>query len=72
MKSYQNIEKSGFHKGEYVGHSEGRVFRIRKSNSSFGTWCATLQNDYDQGRTTERTIFAFGLDKMSERLEKLA
>lgn len=30
MRNLHNIEKSGFHKGEYVGYGAGRVYRIRK------------------------------------------
>lgn len=28
MKSFHNIEKSAFHRGEYVGYASGLVFRI--------------------------------------------
>ena len=65
MKSYLNIEKSGFHRGEYVGYGGGKVWRITKSNSSFGTWFARNQdnaNDY---------FFAFGLDSVSKQLHAL-
>ena len=62
MKNYTNIEKSAFKRGEYVGYSEGKVFRITKSNSSYGTWHArNRDNPNDQ-------LFAFGLDAMSEKL----
>ena len=40
MKNFFNLEKSAFHKGEYVGYCEGKVYRITKTNSSFGTWAA--------------------------------
>ena len=30
-RSFSNIEKSGFHKGEYVGYGGGDVWRIRKA-----------------------------------------
>lgn len=30
MQSFHNIEKSGFHKGEYVGYAGGTVWRITK------------------------------------------
>jgi hypothetical protein len=50
MKYLSNIEKSGFHKGEYVGYCDG-IWRIRKVN---GLWLATYQAD---GRTkTETTL----------------
>jgi hypothetical protein len=35
MKNYPNIEKSGFHQGQYVGYAKG-VWRITKSTSSYG------------------------------------
>ncbi len=38
MRHLHNIEKSGFHRGQYVGYAAGHVWRIRKSN---GTWLAT-------------------------------
>jgi hypothetical protein len=62
MKNYPNIEKSGFRKGEYVGYANGKVFRISKTNSSFGSWFAHNQNNYNE------QIFAFGLDSMSQKL----
>ena len=66
MKSYLNIEKSSFRKGEYVGYScEGKVFHIRKSNSSYGTWFAFNRDNYNE------QLFAFGLDSMSEKLSRV-
>ena len=66
MKSYLNIEKAAFRKGEYVGYScEGKVFRIRKSNSSYGTWFAFNRDNYNE------QLFAFGLDSMSEKLSRV-
>ena len=63
MKSYLNIDKSAFRKGEYVGYSGGKVYRISKTNSSYGTWFARNRDNYND------QIFAFGLAQMSERLE---
>lgn len=62
MKNYPNIEKSAFRKGEYVGYSNGMVYHIKKSNSSFGNWFAHNRDNYND------QIFAFGLDSMSEKL----
>jgi hypothetical protein len=62
MKNYTNIEKSAFKRGEYVGYSEGKVFRITKSNSSYGTWAARNRDNFND------QLFAFGLDAMSEKL----
>ena len=61
--NYPNIEKSAFRKGEYIGYCEGKIYRISKSNSSFGTWFAYNRDDYND------QIFAFGLAAMSEKLE---
>lgn len=66
MRNYPNIEKSGFRKGEYVGYSEGKVYRISRSNSSFGDWFAHNQDNYND------QIFAFGLASMSAKLKEKA
>jgi hypothetical protein len=66
MKNYPNIEKSAFRRGEYVGYSSGKVFRITKSNSSFGNWHAANRDNRDE------QLFAFGLDSLSAKLEKLS
>ena len=63
MKNYPNIEKSAFRKGEYVGYCEGKIYRISKSNSSFGTWFAFNRDNYND------QVFAFGLASMSEKLQ---
>ena len=66
MKNYPNIEKSAFRKGEYVGYCEGKIYRISKTNSSFGTWFAhDCENYNDQ-------IFAFGLEGISKKLQEKA
>lgn len=39
MRSFPNIDKSGFNRGEYVGYSNGRKFRITKT-SSLSVWQA--------------------------------
>jgi hypothetical protein len=65
MKNYTNIEKSIFKKSEYVGYSNGKIFRITKSNSSFGTWHAANCNNWNE------QIFAFGLKSLSEKLFQL-
>jgi hypothetical protein len=64
MRSYPNIDKSAFRKGEYVGYSEGKVYRISKSNSSFGTWFAYNRDNYND------QVFAFGLESMSKKLQE--
>lgn len=64
MKNYPNIDKSAFRKGEYVGYCEGKVYRITKTNSSYGTWAAHNRDNYND------FVFAFGLDSMSQKLQQ--
>lgn len=66
MKSYLNIEKSGFHPGQYVGYADG-AWRITRSTSSLGNWCARHQKD-----TRKPALYAFTLDVMSEKLAAVA
>lgn len=66
MKNYPNIEKSAFRKGEYVGYCEGKVYHIRKTNSSFGNWFAHNRDNYND------QVFAFGLASMSQKLQQRA
>lgn len=65
MKNYHNIEKSAFRHGEYVGYGGGKVWRISKSNSSFGNWYAHEQYNVNN------KIYAFGLQSMSEKLSAI-
>ncbi len=65
MRNYPNIEKSAFHIGEYVGYSGLHVWRIKKSNSSFGTWSAHTNNQ------RLPWLHAFSLASMSEKLTKV-
>lgn len=64
MKSYPNIDKSAFRKGEYVGYCEGKVYRIRKAER--GYWFAYNRDDYSD------QVFAFGLESMSNKLQAKA
>ncbi len=58
-----NIEKSALKKGEYVGYSHG-VWRITKSTSSYGRWCARRYiNPNDM-------LFAWRLSDLSAKLEQ--
>ena len=59
-----NIEKSAFHKGEYVGYCGG-PWRIEKTNSSYGNWCASSTNQ------RMPLIFAFRLKDISAKLTAL-
>ena len=63
MRNYSNIERSSFRKGEYVGYCEGKVYRISKTNSSYGTWFAHDRDNYND------QVFAFGLESMSIKLQ---
>ena len=66
MKSFPNIEKSAFRKGEYVGYSGGKVYRITKSKEVSGYWHArNIDNLNDQ-------ISAFGLESMSKKLSEVS
>lgn len=66
MRNYPNIDKSAFRKGEYIGYCEGKIYRITKSNSSYGTWHARNRDDFND------QIFAFGLQAMSDKLQAKA
>jgi len=68
MKSLHNIEKSGFHHGEYVGHSSSGTWRIVKHQCG---WRATVRS----GSITTNLPFAPALidstlQAISTRLEK--
>jgi hypothetical protein len=66
MKNYPNIEKSAFRQGEYVGYANGKVFHIKKSNSSYGNWFAHNQSNYNE------QVFAYGLASLSDKLSKVS
>ena len=68
MRNYHNIEKSGFHRGEYVGYSSHARWRIVRLPQG---WRATLQ----QGQIVTNLPFAPALidstlSAISSRLEK--
>lgn len=70
MKSLHNIEKSAFNRGEYIGYGAGMVWRITKSNSSFGTWCARpLPHTCANIRAVNSLVYAFRLDELSRKLD---
>jgi len=63
MKNYTNIEKHPLQPKTYLGYdSQGFAWRIEKSNSSFGNWCAVSKHH------PNKYLFAFGLEKMSWKL----
>lgn len=43
MQNLPNIEKSAFHKGEYVGYACGLIFRIRKAGREWVAHCSKTQ-----------------------------
>ena len=63
-----NIEKSAVHRGEYVGYAACSVWRIGRSNSSFGRWSARCDSPIADIVTRNLTIFAWTLDDMSAKL----
>ena len=71
MRSFPNIEKSGFHKGQYVGYAAGMVWRIKKTNSSYGAWCARPNElNHPEGYKVA-SVYAFRLSDMSDKLAAL-
>lgn len=66
MRKLHNIERSAFRR-EYVGYSNGLVWRIGKSNSSFGRWQAW--NDSTDMRLRSTYLYAWSLEEMSAKLE---
>lgn len=66
-----NIEKARFRKGEYIGYGDGCAFRITRTNSSYGNWCATVKYGDNYTRHFNRPIFAHRLRDLSQKLEAL-
>ena len=66
-----NIEKSKFHKGEYVGYADGCVFRIARCNTSYGNWAANVVSGDKFGQHFNRPLFAHRLLELSRKLESL-
>ncbi len=67
MKSLHNIEKSGFHRGRYVGYGAGHVWRVTKINSAAGKWqarCLTVE-----ATAHDKLLFADTLESLSASLE---
>ena len=64
-RSFPNIEKSGFHKGEYVGYGGGNTWRIKKSNGAKSRWWMAIQQN------GKGVMHANLLSKMSEQLSAL-
>lgn len=69
-RSFSNIEKSAFHRGEYVGYARG-VYRIAKTNSSYGNWWAQPVPLYASDGTLRPTLYAMRLSEMNAKLSAL-
>ena len=68
MKTLQNIEKSAFRRGEYVGYCHG-VWRIMRSCAGGGSWFA-YRSVASSARHGEPFNFQAGtLESMSKMLE---
>jgi hypothetical protein len=70
MNNLPNIEKSAFHRGEYVGYGGGYVWRIRKSTSSYGNWFAFVSGPAPVQHNSPQ-LMAWRLTDMSEKLSAL-
>lgn len=66
MRSYPNIEKSVFHRSQYIGYSNGawRIWRWSKKGSAFA-WIAIKQH---AAYETHTEIFGRTLAEISEKL----
>ena len=66
MQNLPNIEKSGFHRGEYVGYGAGKVWRIRKTLFGGWLWAAHCPKEPETA-----TLYADRLADMSTTHAKL-
>ncbi len=69
MRNLLNIEKSGFHRGRYVGYAAGHVWRVTKINSAAGKWQARCLTVEDLPFT--KLLFADTLVDLSIKLESI-
>jgi hypothetical protein len=67
MRLPDNIDKSAFRHGDYVGYGGGIVWRITKSTGSYGKWFAYPAND----PSNKATFYAWTLPGMSEKLKQV-
>ena len=51
MRPFYNIEPSAFHRGEYVGFSAGKVFRVFKRDKHWRAVCNDIRVATATGRT---------------------
>lgn len=65
----ENIEKSKFRRGAYVGYADMIVWRIVKSNGSSGSWLAMPADGHGYSAQIMATpIYAHTLKEMSAKL----
>ena len=71
MRSFDNIEKSGFHPGEYVGYAQQVVWTIKRQKST-GDWVAFPQPGHGYNSAiSAHMLSAFTLAEMSEKLRSV-
>ncbi len=61
----QNIDKSAFHRGQYVGYGGGNIWHICKAPSSYYNWVAW-------SNTSVAPIYARRLSELDAKLAALA
>lgn len=61
---YQNIEKSAFHKGEYVGHATG-AWRIRRNGKGWTAQAGAIPCHSGQ------TLYGATLGDISKQLDRV-
>ncbi len=68
-----NMVKSDYNSGEYVARAGGYVFRVVKSNSSFGRWQASLARfNPTNPRLSNRFFYGWTLAEVSANLDEFA
>lgn len=68
--SWRHIEKCRFGSGQYIGYAGGRVYRIKRTNSSAGKWWAWRENQVP-GDAANISIYAWRLRDMDAKLAAL-
>lgn len=68
MRALPNVERSGFHPGQYVGYARGAVYRVRKGEAL--GWGASLRVQAP-GWPVPSYLSARTLAALSDRLARL-
>ena len=71
MKSLPNIEKSGFHRGQYVGYGDGKVWRIVRWHKGDKLWRAAARKRGSPDWDGSPFVYAATLVEMSSKLESI-